>query len=86
LICTNAYASLCNLTMPDTRKNRLVQTVVNPTVLRRFDLLARSTGHTRASYLRHLIELHVQALCPKNATPTQIARLARSLDRRGADS
>ena len=86
MIYTKAYASLCNLTMPDTRKNRLVQTVVNPAVLRRFDLLARSTGHTRASYLRHLIELHVQALCPKNATPTQIAKLARSMNRHVADS
>ena len=46
------------------RKTRLVQTTVDPTVLRKLDALARATGHKRASYLRHLIELHVKALSP----------------------
>lgn len=49
------------------RSSRLIQTVVNPSVLRQFDALARATGHTRASYLRHLVELHVRAINPKLA-------------------
>ena len=49
------------------RTSRLLQTVVRPTVLRQLDALARATGHTRASYLRHLIELHVQAINPRLA-------------------
>ena len=51
----------------DRRSSRLVQTVVQPTVLHQLDKLARATGHTRASYLRHLIELHVKALDPRLA-------------------
>jgi predicted DNA-binding protein len=49
------------------RNARLVQTVVKPVVLRQLDKLAKATGHTRAGYLRHLIELHVQALDPRLA-------------------
>jgi predicted DNA-binding protein len=45
----------------------LIQTVVKPAVLRKLDALARATGHTRASYLRHLVELHVRAINPKLA-------------------
>ena len=50
------------------RSSRLIQTVVKPTVMRQLDSLARATGHTRASYLRHLVELHVTraARMPKN--------------------
>ena len=49
------------------RTSRLLQTVVRPTVLRQLDALARATGHTRASYLRHLVELHVKAINPRLA-------------------
>jgi predicted DNA-binding protein len=49
------------------RTSRLLQTVVKPTVLRQLDALARATGHTRASYLRHLVELHVKAINPRLA-------------------
>jgi len=49
------------------RTSRLLQTVVRPTVLRQLDALAKATGHTRASYLRHLVELHVRAINPKLA-------------------
>jgi predicted DNA-binding protein len=49
------------------RSSRLIQTVVRPTVLRQLDALAKATGHTRASYLRHLVELHVKAINPKLA-------------------
>ena len=45
----------------------LIQTVVRPTVLRQLDALAKATGHTRASYLRHLVELHVKAINPRLA-------------------
>jgi hypothetical protein len=40
-------------------KTHLVQTVVKLSVLRKLDGLAKATGHKRASYLRHLIEVHV---------------------------
>ena len=49
------------------RSSRLIQTVVRPTVLRQLDALAKATGHTRASYLRHLVELHVKAINPRLA-------------------
>jgi predicted DNA-binding protein len=55
------------LHMVQKRSSRLIQTVVKPTVLRQFDALARATGHTRASYLRHLVELHVEAINPRLA-------------------
>lgn len=43
----------------------LVQTTVEKKILRALDSLARSSGHKRAGYLRHLIELHVKAIKPK---------------------
>jgi len=49
------------------RKARLVQTTVDPVVLRKLDALAKATGHKRAGYVRHLIELHVKALSPNLA-------------------
>jgi len=65
--------------MSDHRKGRLIQTVVTPQSMRKLEHLARSTGHTKASYLRHLIELHIEAMYPRNATPAQVARLVRNL-------
>ena len=53
--------------MAKKRTSRLIQTVVKPEVLHKLDSLAKATGHTRASYLRHLIELHVEALNPELA-------------------
>jgi len=49
------------------KSSMLIQTVVKPAVLRQLDALARATGHTRASYLRHLVELHVRAINPRLA-------------------
>jgi predicted DNA-binding protein len=49
------------------RSSRLIQTIVRPTILRQLDALARATGHTRASYIRHLVELHVKAINPRLA-------------------
>ena len=49
------------------RTSRLIQTVVKPAVLKQLDALAKATGHTRASYLRYLIEMHVQSLDPQLA-------------------
>jgi predicted DNA-binding protein len=49
------------------KKTRLIQTVVRTPVLLRLDALVRATGHTRASYLRHLVEMHVDALDPRLA-------------------
>jgi predicted DNA-binding protein len=49
------------------KSSMLIQTVVKPPVLRQLDALARATGHTRASYLRHLVELHVRAINPRLA-------------------
>ena len=49
------------------RSSRLIQTVVKPTTLRQLDALAKATGHTRASYIRHLVEMHVRAINPKLA-------------------
>jgi hypothetical protein len=46
-------------------EGKLIQTTVAPGVLRKLDILARAQGHRRASYLRHLVELHVQSLTPK---------------------
>lgn len=49
------------------RKKHLIQTVVSEPVLRKLDALAKATGHKRAGYLRHLVELHVEALTPQMA-------------------
>lgn len=65
------------MTMP--RKGRLVQTIVTPQTVRKLTHLAKATGHTKASYLRHLIELHLQAMYPSGATPAEVAQLARTL-------
>ena len=48
-------------------KSSLIQTVVQPTVVRKLDKLAKATGHTRASYLRYLVEMHVESLDPRLA-------------------
>lgn len=56
---------------------KLVQTTVDQKTLRKLDALARAHGHRRASYLRHLIELHVRALSPELATATNQMRNAR---------
>ena len=53
--------------MEPKRSSRLIQTIVRPTILRQLDALARATGHTRASYIRHLVELHVKAINPRLA-------------------
>lgn len=50
---------------------RLIQTTVSEDVLRKFDALAKVGGHRRASYLRHLVELHVRALSPRLAKVTR---------------
>lgn len=55
------YANLCNLNMP----GKLIQTTIDPSVLKKFDALAKARGHRRASYLRYLVEIHVQALTPE---------------------
>ena len=49
---------------------RLIQTTVSEKVLRKLDALAKVQGHKRASYLRHLVETHVQALAPSIARST----------------
>ena len=48
-------------------KSHLVQTVVSWKVLKKLDALAKATGHKRASYVRHLIEMHVKAVDPRLA-------------------
>ena len=56
------------------RKKHLVQTVVDEPVLRKLDALAKATGHKRAGYLRHLIEMHVEALTPQMARTFAMSR------------
>lgn len=53
-------------------KRSLIQTTVDSPTLRKLDALARTCGHKRAGYLRHLVEVHVRSLPP---------RLARALAR-----
>ena len=53
--------------MDPKRSSRLIQTIVRPTVARQLAALAKATGHTRASYLRYLIEMHVRSVDPKLA-------------------
>jgi len=48
-------------------RSSLIQTVVQPAVVQKLDRLAKATGHTRASYLRYLVEMHVQSLDPRLA-------------------
>ena len=48
-------------------RSSLIQTVVPPTVVQKLDKLAKATGHTRASYLRYLVEMHVQSVDPRLA-------------------
>lgn len=59
--------SLFVLNMP----SKLVQTTIDDDVLKKFDVLAKIQGHKRASYLRHLIEIHVKALTPQLAKITK---------------
>jgi hypothetical protein len=58
---------------------KLIQTTVDASVLRKLDALARAQGHRRASYLRHLVELHVLALTPKLAKITRSTSLLDNL-------
>jgi hypothetical protein len=44
---------------------KLIQSTVSSAVLRQLDALAKAQGHKRASYLRHLVEMHVRALTPE---------------------
>lgn len=44
---------------------KLIQTTIDEATVRKLDALARAQGHKRASYLRHLVELHVRALSPR---------------------
>jgi hypothetical protein len=44
---------------------KLIQTTISLETLRKLDALARAQGHRRASYLRHLVELHVRAISPR---------------------
>jgi len=57
-----------------------MQTTVGDDVLRKFDTLARAQGHRRASYLRHLVEMHVQALTPSLAKITKSTSLLDNLE------
>jgi hypothetical protein len=61
LIVNQSY----EIVLPVTAKKRLIETTVSPSTLRRLDALARTMGHSRSGYLRHLIEVHVRALRPK---------------------
>lgn len=47
-------------TVAKKRKMHLVQTVLDLPVLRKLDALAKSAGHKRAGYLRHIVEMHVK--------------------------
>jgi hypothetical protein len=67
------YANLCNLNM----SGKLIQTTVDASTLRKLDALAKARGHKRASYLRHLVEMHVQALTPELS---KITRATSPLD------
>ena len=59
---------------------KLIQTTISPEVLRQLDDLAKSQGHRRASYLRHLVEVHVRALTPAIARATQKNNIFDILD------
>ena len=50
--------------MPPKTKE-LVQTHLRPQLAKKLDALARAAGNTRAGYLRHLIEMHVDAINPR---------------------
>lgn len=63
----------------DARNRRLAQTILDPEMVRKLDVLAEATGHTRSSYLRHVIEMHVRALWPKGSTTSEVVELIRSL-------
>ena len=56
------YSKVCKGTNTVTSRNLkvLVQTHVTQTVARKFDAMARSRGHKRASYLRYIVEEHVR--------------------------
>lgn len=56
---------------------KLIQTTVDAYVCTQLDALAKCGGHKRASYMRHLIEMHVKALSPKLL---KITKSTNSLD------
>jgi hypothetical protein len=53
--------------MPPSKKKArvLVQAAVSPSTLKKLNALARTRGCSRASYLRHLVEMHVRAVTPE---------------------
>jgi hypothetical protein len=61
--------------LPTTRKKVLFQTWLDPRIGCKFDRLAKTRGHKRASYLRYVIE----TVCSKErcleATETALRRL-----------
>jgi hypothetical protein len=64
-----------------TMARKLIQTTVDAPVCRMLDALAKADGHRRASYLRHLVELHVRALTPELARITKSTSPLDSLSR-----
>lgn len=60
MICNQNYESICALPTKS-----LLQANVDASVARKLDALARARGQSRASYLRHLVEMHVRAVTPK---------------------
>lgn len=53
-----SYARLCT-TLPRSPKKVLLQTQVDTSVGKWFDELAKANGHTRASFLRFIVEMFV---------------------------
>lgn len=45
----------------------LLQTRVATSVARKLDTLAKTNGHKRAGYLRHMVEVHVKTMFVKSS-------------------
>jgi predicted DNA-binding protein len=52
--------------MPSSQKRKnLVQALVEPSTLRKLDALAKTRHCKRATYVRHVLETHVQSVTPE---------------------
>lgn len=76
------YAKVAPI-LPVAKNKMLLQAWVTIPVGKKFEALARAQGHKKAGYLRHLVELHVDAMAPKLLRALMKAQPARQSTKGG---
>jgi len=59
----------------DKKRKNLVQALVDPSTLRKLDLLARARHCKRATYVRHVLVTHVESVTPETLRSMERAAL-----------